>query len=246
MRDSRVMAALAEAHKQIPEQIQDCAAILFARTPVPGRVKSRLFGHLTPEQACRLHCACTSDMAALLDQALPEARKWLFFSDTPIPQPGFGGLHLPPSFRCAVQEGDTLGNRMGNAFVRALAGGAQRVVIFGSDSPTLPAAFVRQAFASLADSDIVLGPTEDGGYYLIGCRRFDPGLFENVAWSTAQVFAQTQANAQRLGYRMTVLPQWFDLDKWKDVERLLAEFHDGHPVPTHLAAFLRAGGPGNF
>ena len=96
-------------------------------------------------------------------------------------------------------------------------------------------------FASLADSDLVLGPTEDGGYYLIGCRRFDPGLpglFDNVAWSTAQVFAQPQANAERLGYRIAVLPPWFDLDAWKDVERLLAEARQGIALPPHLRAFL--------
>lgn len=232
------MAAVAvEAREQIPEQIQDCA-ILFARTPVPGRVKSRLFDRLTQEQACRLHCASASDMAELLDRTLPEAPKWLFFSDGPIPEPGLWGLQLPANFFCAVQEGNTLGDRMGNAFARALAGGAQRVVIFGSDSPTLPPAFVRQAFASLSATDLVLGPTEDGGYYLIGCRRFDPGLFANVEWSTPQVFAQTQANAQRLGYRMAVLSEWFDLDEWKDVERLLAEFRQERPLPPHLRAFL--------
>ena len=232
------MASLVEAHKQIPKQNEDCA-ILFARTPVPGRVKSRLFDRLTPEQACRLHCACVSDMAALLDQSLPESSKWLFFSDGPIPQSCSWGLHVPPTFRCTVQEGNTLGDRMGNAFARALAGGAQRVVIFGSDSPTLPAAFVRQAFASLSSTDLVVGPTEDGGYYLIGCRRFDPGLFENVEWSTPRVFAQTQANAERLGYRIAVLPPWFDLDAWKDVERLLAEARQGTRLPEHLAAFLK-------
>ncbi|MBI4464792.1 MAG: TIGR04282 family arsenosugar biosynthesis glycosyltransferase [Acidobacteria bacterium] len=201
-------------------------------------MKSRLFSHLTEEQACRLHCASTSDMAELLEQALPDIPKWLFFSEGPIPGPGHEGLQLPAGFRCAVQEGNTLGDRMGVAFARALASGGRRVVIFGSDSPTLPLSVVQQAFQSLHECDLVLGPTEDGGYYLIGCRRFDPDLFENVQWSTSSVFEQTHTNAQRLGYRIAVLPLWFDLDEWKDVERLLGEADPGKPVPSHLGAFL--------
>ena len=216
---------------------EDCA-ILFARTPQPGRVKSRLWSHLTPEQACRFHCASTSDMAELLDRSLPGVPQWLFFSEAPVPEPGHGGLPLPASFRCAVQEGNTLGERMSHAFARALDGGARRVVIFGSDSPTLPPSLVPQAFQSLTECDLVLGPTEDGGYYLIGCRWFDPGLFANVEWGTHRVFDETHANAQRLGYRMAVLPPWFDLDEWKDVERLLAEAGRGTALPSHLAAFF--------
>ena len=211
---------------------EDCA-ILFARTPVPGRVKSRLWTHLTPEQACHLHWACTQDTAALLNHALPLLPKWLFLSEEPN-----ADISLPSGFRCAVQEGADLGERMAAAFTGAFASGARRVVIFGSDSPTLPESIPQQAFDALDNSDLVLGPTEDGGYYLIGCRRFDPRLFQNLAWSTPSTLQQTLSNAERQRYRVTILQCWFDLDEWKDVERLLAVARLGNFLPPNLAAFL--------
>ncbi len=217
---------------------EDCA-ILFARTPEPGRVKSRLWTHLTPEQACRLHCASTNDTMELLDQALRGVSKWLFLSDPPAIDVASSGLLLPNGFGRALQEGGHLGDRMGAAFVRAFASGARRVVIFGSDSPTLPSETVQEAFRTLAGCDLVLGPTEDGGYYLIGCRRFDAQLFRAVEWSTPRTLEQTLANARRLDYRVTMLDKWFDLDDWKDIERLLADARQGALLPRHLAALLQ-------
>lgn len=128
---------------------------------------------------------------------------------------------------------------MGAAFERAFASGAARAVIFGSDSPTLPPTIPRHAFDALADCDLVVGPTEDGGYYSIGCRRFDPQLFHGVEWSTSRTCEQTLANARRLGYRTTLLPRWFDLDEWKDVERLLADARREKLMPPHLTAFFK-------
>jgi len=127
---------------------------------------------------------------------------------------------------------------MGAAFERALSGGARRVVIFGSDSPTLPRSIPPMAFRHLQESDLVVGPTDDGGYYLIGCRWMDPALFENVEWSTSDTCAQTLANADRLGYKTALLERWFDLDSWSDVERLLADTQRGILLPPHMAAFF--------
>jgi len=216
----------------------DECAILFARTPIPGRVKSRLATRLTPEQACALHGAATSDTAELLAEALPDAAVWVFFSEDP---PGLEAMPvvLPPRFRCAAQQGNNLGDRMGAAFARAFASGARRVVIFGSDSPTLPPAIPGQAFGALAGCDLVLGPAADGGYYLIGCRRFDPRLLQGVEWGTPRACQQTLANASRLNYATALLEPWFDLDEWSDVERLLAEARRGRPLPPHLADFFR-------
>lgn len=214
----------------------DCT-ILFARTPVSGRVKSRLLSRLTPEQACALHCAAANDTAYLLARTLPHAALWLFLSEKPAPS-GQRPLGPPPSFRWTVQIEGTLGDRMGAAFARALSSGACRVVIFGSDSPTLPRSVPPLAFHHLGESDLVVGPTDDGGYYLIGCRRFDPALFAGVEWSTPRTCAQTLANAAKLGYRTALLERWFDLDTWSDIERLLADARRGTPLPPHLAAFF--------
>jgi len=215
----------------------DCA-ILFARTPVPGRVKSRLLPRFSPEQACALHCAATSDTAALLDDTLPHAALWLFLSEQPWGTEA-GGLVLPQRFRRAVQASGSLGDRLAASFARAFSSGARRVVIFGSDSPTLPRSVPSQAFRALDDADLVLGPADDGGYYLIGCRRFEPRLFQNIAWSTPRTAEQTLANAAALGWRTALLDPWFDLDTWGDVERLLADARGGAPLPAHLAAFFQ-------
>ena len=217
---------------------QDCA-ILFAKSPVPGRVKSRLFRQITPEQACRLHCACTNDTLELLENALPAVSKWLLLSEQPHTALESGGITLPAGFRCGVQQGCDLGDRLDAAFRWAFDGGARRVAIFGSDSPTLPSRIVEEAFPILSDVDVVLGPAEDGSDYLVGCRRFIPGLFEAVEWSTTRTLAQTRANAQGLGYRVALLDTWFDIDTWSDVERLMSDLRKGAPLTRHLAAILQ-------
>jgi hypothetical protein len=220
------------------EQGED-VAILFARTPVPGRVKSRLLTHLTPEQACRLHCAGTADTAELLDQALPAARKWVLWSESIPARESDFAVEMPDSFSMAAQQGGDLGERMASAFAGAFGSGARRVVIFGSDSPTLPRSRAQQAFALLEECDVVLGPTDDGGYYLIGCRKFDRLLFDGVEWSSPRTLEQTRANALRLGLAVRTLDSWYDLDEWKDVERLLGEARLGVSLPRRLAAFLK-------
>ncbi len=234
---------MAENSARLCADGEDCA-IVFARTPVPGRVKSRLWTHLTPQQSCQLHCASTNDVLALLDASLAGARKWLFLSEPPPANLESAGLIVPRAFGVAVQEGADLGERMAAAFNRAFASGARRVVIFGSDSPTLPPGIVPQAFDRLRACDMVLGPTEDGGYYLIGCRRFDARVFTRVKWSTSRAFEQTRANAERFGYSIAEVETWFDLDEWKDIERIVEEARRGAPLPAHLAAFLKRLGRG--
>lgn len=216
----------------------DDVSILFARTPVPGRVKTRLQPPLTAAEACRLHEAATHDTAELLDQTMAGASKRIFWSHAPASNENSGKVQLPSSFFAEVQRGHDLGARMADAFTRAFSSGASRVVIFGSDSPHLPASRIPQAFAVLSDHDCVLGPAEDGGYYLIGCRRFDPRLFDSVAWSSPQTFEQTLANARRLNYTVAVLESWYDLDEWRDIERLAEEAKRGLVLSPHVAAFL--------
>lgn len=213
-------------------------ALLFSRTPVPGHVKTRMLSHLSPEDACRLHVASTLDVAALLESALPRAAKWLFLSEPAAPEAMQIDMPLPASFRVGLQEGQSLGDRMAAAFQRAFGSGARRALIVGSDSPSLPASHLQQALGMLENRELVLGPSEDGGFYLIGCRRFDPILFRGVIWGSPGVFQQTLENARRLHLPTGLLPAWYDLDEWKDVERLVAESRAGRRLPSHLAATL--------
>ena len=113
---------------------------------------------------------------------------------------------------------------MSNAFKFAFAQNSDAVVVIGTDSPTFPAEFLEEAFEFLeADSDIVMGKSEDGGFYLIGLRKIHSGLFENVAWSSPKVFEQTARNAERLNLRLSQIENWYDVDTPADLVFLRKE-----------------------
>jgi glycosyltransferase A (GT-A) superfamily protein (DUF2064 family) len=108
---------------------------------------------------------------------------------------------------------------------------ADAVVLVGTDSPTLPVAFVEQAFAELRQADVVLGPATDGGYYLLGCARRLPPIFDGIAWGSSAVFRDTVARLTDPEWRLAVLPPWYDVDTLDDWRMLQG----------HMAALRRAG-----
>lgn len=118
---------------------------------------------------------------------------------------------------------------------RAFTEGVQHLVIIGTDSPWLTVDDIDAAFQALDSYDLVLGPTDDGGYYLIGLSRCEPTIFEDIAWSTSAVCAQTMARADALGLRVHTLPQRYDLDQLEDLERFLTEEQARAPVPDLVA-----------
>jgi len=205
----------------------DFTLAVFAKAPIPGRVKTRLCPPLTAAQAARLHVAFVRDTVRKVALHAPNSggasRPILYHSGDPA------GLHgpladLPPVAWAPQGEGD-LGARMARVPAPCL--------ILGTDSPHLPAARLRQAVDALRESDVVLGPADDGGYYLIGLRAPQPALFDGIAWSTSQVLAQTLARAETLGLRVAVLPPYYDIDTPTDLRRLR----------TDLAAGVVAGCP---
>ena len=113
-------------------------------------------------------------------------------------------------------------------------------IAIDSDSPTLPMTFVVEAATMLADArcDVVLGPCDDGGYYLVGLRSSEPALFNGIPWSTDAVFAMTLDKARGLGLAVHVLPRWFDVDTEGDLQRLHAELTAGPPGPRRTYAFV--------
>ena len=113
-----------------------------------------------------------------------------------------------------------MGERLEQFFDHAFATGATRVVVIGSDSPTLPLEFVERAFALLQDHDCVLGPATDGGYYLVGQSGRSQPIFANVEWGTSRVFDQTVARIAACKARLSLLPQWYDVDTAADFELL--------------------------
>ncbi len=132
---------------------------------------------------------------------------------------------LPANLRWFEQEGDDLGQRLDSVAAHAFSLGFSPFIFLGADSPTLPTSFITQAFDSLTSggAEIVMGPTEDGGYYLVGLHKPAPGLFDNIDWSTASAYQQIVANAARLKLRLRALAIWYDIDMPTDLSRLRAE-----------------------
>jgi len=130
---------------------------------------------------------------------------------------------LAPDFVLTPQAGLNLGERLDLVLARCLRAGFQRVVVMDSDSPTLPPAYVAQAFQALADHDVVLGPCDDGGYYLIGLTQPQPRLLREVQMSQPHVLRDTLALAAQAGLRVALLPAWYDVDTVQELAQLQAE-----------------------
>lgn len=208
--------------------------IAFARTPAPGRVKTRLIGPLTPEQASELHAAMVADTAELLASVpLDAERRILYTGEAP-------SISLPKEVSAGVQAAGDLGARLAASFEEAFDAGARKVIIVGSDTPHLPVARFYEANKSLEAADVVLCPTEDGGFYLIGART--PVAFSvlsGIEWGSARVFEQTAASLKTAGYAVTTLPLFYDLDEWKDLERLMREGENAPRTHAYLAKLFR-------
>jgi rSAM/selenodomain-associated transferase 1 len=191
--------------------------IVFAREPVPGRVKTRLARQVGAQAAAALYAEMLADTVALA-AALEDVRPVVFWAlETPeAPCPDM------PAMASAPQRGACLGARMADAFRRTFADGSDVCCIIGSDSPDLPQDYVRQAFRMLEQdrADVVFGPSDDGGYYLLGMRRFQPGLFREIAWGGPEVLETSLMRARELELRVELLPAWYDIDTAEDLRRL--------------------------
>ena len=196
--------------------------IVVAKQPAPGQTKTRLSPPLTPEQASALYECFLQDT---LDQMrmVDETQRLIAY----LPQNAQNYfLRLAPDFELALQNGHDLGERLDNALTGCLSKGYERAVIMDSDSPTLPPAFLSQAFNVLADgADVALGPCEDGGYYLIGIKKPAPRLLRGVRMSTATVTADTIAIAKEEGLNVSLLPTWYDVDDGTGLIRLMKEMN---------------------
>lgn len=194
------------------------ALAIFAKRPVPGQVKTRLTPALSPEQAASLHWAMVQDTWALASQ-LTDVEPHLF-----VDQPWESFEILTRGRPVLLQPAGDLGHRMFSCFQSLTSHEFKFFIIIGTDSPTLPKAHIEAAFDRLEnDDDAVLGPAEDGGYYLVGCRRPHPRMFASVSWSGPETLAQTQAAFDAVGYRTHLTPIWRDVDSIGDLQRLAGE-----------------------
>jgi rSAM/selenodomain-associated transferase 2/rSAM/selenodomain-associated transferase 1 len=191
--------------------------IIFTRYPVPGRTKTRLIPALGREGAAELHRRMT-------EHTLWVARGGGFAKPGCLEVCYSGGdllsmrnwLGDPWGYR--PQSGGDLGERMAHAFQAGFAAGKRRIVLIGTDCPGLSSAHLRLAFLSLRNHDVVLGPSHDGGYYLLGLRRMVEGLFSGIAWGGRQVYAQTLKKARAAGLLIRVLNPLSDVDHPEDLD----------------------------
>lgn len=207
---------------------------IFGKRPDPGRVKTRLAAEFGAQFAADAHEAMLFDLLEGFDRLLaPGGRRVLVFA--PDDAGPWFDARVPAAFSLQPQADGDLGRRMHAFFAGEFADGASRVVLIGSDSPTLDPSLVLGAFLCLEQKDVVLGPATDGGYYLVGCRPPVPPIFEGIAWSTPLVLGQTLDLLRVCGRSLAVLPPWYDVDT-PDHWRVLA----GHVRAMRLAGMAPA------
>jgi len=197
--------------------------LLFARYPVPGETKTRLIPALGPVGAARLHRRMAEGaVAEARTLVTPHAGARITVYHTGASAKAFRAW-LGHDLQYSPQSSGDLGERMGRAFRSALERGPAPAICIGSDVPALTPAILGQAFQSLGDHDVVLGPANDGGYYLIGMKRFHPELFSGIEWGTEQVWKQTCEAATGMGLRIARLPVLPDVDRPEDMEPLRSD-----------------------
>ena len=214
------------------------AVAVMAKVPGTALVKSRLHTVLAPDQASALYRCFLLDRLDGLATVSDIERVVAF---TPPEESDAIAALLPAGYRRVPQEGADLGARLAGLLARLLADGHAGAIAIDSDSPTLPMAYVAAAAEILrrAAADVVIGPAEDGGYYLIGVIAPQRRLFEDVAWSTSSVLPTTLMRVKELGLQVHLLPPWFDVDTADDLTRLRNEMKaDGCGAPRTFA-FLR-------
>ena len=196
--------------------MDDRCLLFFIKNPEKGNVKTRLASAMGDEKAVKLYKRFLLEMLSTLnrgtflfylcfypDHSLKDLKRWL----------GDHYLYTP-------QYGENLGEKMKNGFVEAFAMSFKRVVLIGSDIPDLPLEFIEEAFTSLNEKDAVIGPSIDGGYYLIGFsdKSFSPQVFEGIPWGQETVFKKTMKLLEREGKTVHTLQPLRDIDTIKDLQ----------------------------
>ena len=195
--------------------MDDRCLLFFIKYPEKGRVKTRLASAIGDRMAVKLYKRFLLEMLFTLNQGT-----FLFYlcysPESPLSslKDGLGDhyLYMP-------QSGENLGERMKNGFAEAISMNFKRVVLIGSDIPDLPLGFIEEAFTSLVEKDAVIGPSLDGGYYLIGFKdqTFSPRVFEGIHWSTGSVFEKTLRILKQEGLTVHTLQPLRDIDTVEDL-----------------------------
>lgn len=215
----------------------------MTKAPAPGKVKTRLTPPLSPEEAACINTCFLRDLSRSIEFATKTAPACGVAIYTPIGAEAAYDEILPGGFLMVPQRGDGFGERLRFAVADLLAAGFHSVCLINSDSPTVPSANFAEAATELAKPGdrVVLGPSDDGGYYLIGLKILHRQLFEGIDWSTERVLEQTLARAAEAGLPVHQLPFGFDVDDRNTLRRLCDELlaQDGRDVAPQTKRFLQ-------
>jgi rSAM/selenodomain-associated transferase 1 len=233
------------AGKQVPPGL--CALGVMTKAPRAGKVKTRLTPPLTPEEAAALNVCFLRDTSAAISAAAGEGLAQGVGVYTPVGLESAWSDILPPDFVLVPQRGDAFGERLTLAAEDIFRVGFESACLIDSDSPTVPIRAYADAARLLSQPGdrIVFGPSDDGGYYLIGMKQPHRRVFEDIDWSTERVAEQTLQRAAKIGVRVELLPTCFDVDDRVTLRRLCEELfggkasEDGYPAPE-TKQFLEA------
>ena len=213
------------------------ALCIMAKAPASGYVKTRLCPPLSLEEAAQLY-------QCFLEEKIAQVRSVQGVEPVVAYAPVNAAATfeaLAPGLTLVAQRGGDLTSRLVSVLERLFASGFDAAIVIDSDTPTLPSALLQSAVTHLAsrEHDLVLGPSEDGGYYLIGLSRIDRALFEDMPWSTPTVFEETLSRARHLRLRVVQLAPWYDVDTGADLARLMSELDaGGGKGPVHTRRLL--------
>jgi uncharacterized protein len=224
---------------------------VMARAPLPGQCKARLLAAHSPEWVAGLYAAMLRDTLDGLQSVTADD----YFVFVAPAEPAMGddtedaalvelafdvlGRHVPSPWELVAQKGDDHGARMEHALTTMFERGAQYALLANSDAPSFPTDPLAEAFADegLAN-DVLLGPSEDGGYYVIGMARVEPRLVRDMPWSTPAMMDTTRLRCRELGLTIRELPRWYDVDEPSDVMKLLDEVRQHPERAPRTAQFL--------
>ena len=215
-----------------PRRVLRRAIVVFVKFPEPGRVKTRLAAGLGAEAAASIYGSMVAHVFAHLPDDVEviacydpaerreEIERWL------------GGLAKGKALRFLAQTKGDLGARLERAFADAFALGFDRVATIGTDCLEIDAAIFRETWAALGEHDVVLGPSEDGGYYLIALSERHPSLFHGISWSSEHVLAQSRARAEMEKLSVHLLPVRYDVDSEDDWRRAREQLESPRSGPS--------------
>ena len=190
--------------------------IVFVKNAIPGKVKTRLAKTIGKDEALRVYLRLLAITKEEVLKVKAEKEVWYAW------EIGESDIWDEKYFKKRVQVEGDLGEKMKDAFKKSFDSGDDKVVLIGSDCPTLTNEILEQAFTELNTSDLVFGPSEDGGYYLIGMSSYNPEVLDEIDWSTEKVMEQTEAKARDNGIKLTKLKYLNDIDTEQDWKEYLA------------------------